>query len=125
MAYSFTFLFLIFVQAGQKPCSHTTQPLGCCFLIFFVSLQNQPVIFIIYRAIPSPHNDAVLTQFLGLSVCVVLQFTEEGVLLGQQYFDVLYTHSDYPGANIWLKSVDTLIGQRGDGFDNLQTIIIN
>lgn len=58
---------------------------------------------------------AVSTQFLGLSMRVILQFTEEGVLLGQQHFDVLHAHSDYPGANIWLKSVDTLIGKRGDG----------
>lgn len=43
---------------------------------------------------------------------VILQFAEEGVLLGQQHFDVLHTHSDYPGANVRLKSVDTLQGQR-------------
>lgn len=41
-----------------------------------------------------------------------LQFAEEGVLLGQQHFDVLHTHRDHPGANIWLKSVDTLVGER-------------
>lgn len=57
---------------------------------------------------------AVRTHFLGLSVSVLLQFAEEGVLLGQQHFDVLHTHSDYPGANVRLKSVDTLVGQRGD-----------
>lgn len=54
------------------------------------------------------------THFLGLSVSVVLQFAEEGVLLGQQHFDILHTHSDYPGANVRLKSVDTLVGQRRD-----------
>lgn len=56
---------------------------------------------------------------------ILLQFAEEGVLLGQQHFDVLHTHSDYPGVNIRLKSVDTLVGQRGDVDDKLQTNIIN
>ena len=54
------------------------------------------------------------TNFLGLSVSVLLQLAEEGVLLGQQHFDVLHTHCDYPGADVRLKSVDTLSGQRGD-----------
>lgn len=67
---------------------------------------------------------AARTQFLGLSVSVVLQFAEEGVLLGQQHFDVLHTHSDYPGANVRLESVDTLVGQRRDVVDNLQTNIL-
>lgn len=40
------------------------------------------------------------TYFLGLGVGVILQFAEEGVLLGQQNFNVLHTHSDYPGADI-------------------------
>ena len=67
----------------------------------------------------------LLTHFLGLGVGVVLQLAEEGVLLGQQHFDVLHTHSDYPGANIRLESVDTLVGQRGDVADNLQTLHSN
>lgn len=53
-----------------------------------------------------------VTQFLGLSVSVVLQFAEERVLLSQQHFDVLHAHSDYPGANVRLKSVDTLARQK-------------
>lgn len=53
------------------------------------------------------------TYFLGLSVGVILQFAKEGVLLGQQNFDVLHTHTDYPGANVRLKSVDALVGERG------------
>lgn len=53
-------------------------------------------------------SNQVRTQFLGLSVSVVLQFAEEGILLGQQYFDVLHTDSDYPGADVRLESVDTL-----------------
>lgn len=52
------------------------------------------------------------TDFLGLGVGVFLEFAEEGVLLGQQNFNVLHTHSDYPGADIWLKSVDALVGER-------------
>lgn len=60
------------------------------------------------------------TYFLGLSVSVVLQFAEEGVLLGQQHFDVLHTHSDYPGANVRLKSVDTLQGQRRESCSQSQ-----
>lgn len=51
------------------------------------------------------------THFFGLGVSIVFQFAEERVLLGQQHFNVLHTHFDYPGANIWLKSVDTLVGE--------------
>lgn len=61
------------------------------------------------------------TYFLGLSVSIILQFAEEGVLLGQQHFNVLNTHSDYPGANIRLKSVDTLAGERRDVVGNSLT----
>lgn len=59
---------------------------------------------------------ATPTDFLGLSMSVVLQLAEEGVLLGQQHFNVLHTHSDYSGANVRLKSVDTLVGDRRDVF---------
>lgn len=48
---------------------------------------------------------------------VIQQFAKEGVLLGQQNFDVLHTHSDYPGADVWLESVDALVGERGEGAD--------
>lgn len=54
------------------------------------------------------------TYFFGLGVSVALQLAEEGVLLGQQHFDVLHAHSDYPRANVGLQSVDALAG-RGDG----------
>lgn len=53
-------------------------------------------------------NLAGRTGLLGLSVSVGFQLAEEGVLLCQQHFDVLHAYSDYPGANIRLKSVDTL-----------------
>lgn len=59
------------------------------------------------------------THFLGLSMSAVLQLAEEGVLLGQQHFNVLHTHSDYPGVNIWLKSVDTLVGEERYGWQSL------
>lgn len=65
------------------------------------------------------------TKFLGLSVGVFLQFAEVGVLLGQQHFDVLHAHSDYPGADVRLKSVDTLVRQRGDAVDAPPADIIN
>lgn len=55
------------------------------------------------------------TYFFGLSMSVALQFAEEGVLLGQQHFDVLHAHSDYPGANVGLQSVDALVGSRDRG----------
>lgn len=45
---------------------------------------------------------------------VALQFAEEGVLLGQEHFDVLHAHSDYPRADVGLQSVDALV-ERGDG----------
>lgn len=57
---------------------------------------------------------ATRTDFLGLSMSVVLQLAEEGVLLGQQHFNVLHTHSDYSGADVRLKTVDTLVGERRD-----------
>lgn len=64
---------------------------------------------------------AMHTYFLGLSVGVILQFAKEGVLLGQQNFNVLHTHSDYPGADIWLKSVDALVGERGERGEEADT----
>lgn len=48
---------------------------------------------------------------------VILQFAQKGVLLGQQNFNVFHTHSDYPGADVWLKSVDALVGERGEEAD--------
>lgn len=64
------------------------------------------------------------TYFLGLSVGVILQFAKEGVLLGQQNFNVLHAHSDYPGADIWLKSVDALVGERGEQADTPYATVI-
>lgn len=52
------------------------------------------------------------TYFLGLRVGVLLQFAQKGVLLGQQNFNVLHAHLDYPGADVWLKRVDALVGKR-------------
>lgn len=53
------------------------------------------------------------TYFLGLSVGLILQFAKEGVLLGQQNFDVLHAHADDPGADVRLEGVDALVGERG------------
>lgn len=53
------------------------------------------------------------TYFFGLAVSVALQLAEEGVLLGQQHFDVLHAHSDYPRADVGLQSVDALVGRAG------------
>lgn len=66
---------------------------------------------------------AMHTYFLGLSVGVILQFAEEGVLLGQQNFNVLHTHFDYSGADIWLKSVDALVKEMRDKADTLYQCI--
>lgn len=52
------------------------------------------------------------TDFLGLSVSVLLQLAEERILLSQQHFDVLHAHCDDPGANVGLERVDTLMGGR-------------
>lgn len=52
------------------------------------------------------------THLFGLSVRVVLQLAEEGVLLRQQHFDVVHAHSDYPGADVRLQSVNALAEQR-------------
>lgn len=60
---------------------------------------------------------ALHTYFLGLSVGVILQFAKEGVLLGQQNFNVLHAHSNYPGADIRLKRVDALVEERGEQAD--------
>lgn len=120
--YSFTLLSLVFSQVKNLPVT-LLQHQGGCFLQFcsFVSLLRAHH----WGHLVKTDISAVSTQFLGLSMRVILQFTKEGVLLGQQHFDVLHAHSDDPGANIRLKSVDTLTGQRGDGVDDLQTDIIN
>lgn len=65
------------------------------------------------------------TYFLGLSVGVILQFAEERVLLGQQNFNILHTHSDYPGVDVWLKSVDALMGERTDEDDTSYARVMN
>lgn len=56
---------------------------------------------------------------------VILQFAEERVLLGQQNFNVLHTYSDYPGADIWLESVDALVGERRDQDDTSCARVMN
>lgn len=65
------------------------------------------------------------TYFLGLSVGVILQFAEERVLLGQQNFNILHTHSDYPGADVWLKRVDALMGETTDEDDTSDARVMN
>lgn len=128
--YSFTFLFHI-SPGKQDPFQsliHYSNLLaaGAASVIqilwgFLVSMQKKSVVILVIELylresghlVKKDINGEVCTQFLGLSVSVVLQLAEEGVLLGQQNFDVLHTHSNYPGANIWLKSVDTLVGQSG------------
>lgn len=56
---------------------------------------------------------------------VTLQFAEERVLLGQQNFNILHTHSDYPGADVWLKSVDALMGERTGEDDTSYARVMN
>lgn len=53
-------------------------------------------------------NSAALTESLGLSLSLALQLAQEGVLLGQQDFNVLHTDVHHPRPDVREQRVDAL-----------------